>query len=57
MDERAYVRKLKVLIKPTEFFKGFGKGFKFTGIKICYKIDKFAFKVNKSKVVRRAVLT
>ena len=26
--------------------------YKFAGIKICYKIDKFAFEGNKSKVVR-----
>ena len=30
---------------------------KYTGIKICYKIDKFAFEGNKSKVVRGIVLT
>ena len=31
--------------------------YKYAGIKICYKIDKFAFEGNKNKVVRGIVLT
>ena len=30
--------------------------YKYTGIKICYKIDKFAFEGNKRKVVYKTVL-
>ena len=31
--------------------------YKYTGVKICYKNDKFAFERNKSKVVCGTVLT